>query len=234
MHKFVSQFHDLYGTATLVDAAFRARVDFRVTSSDLNPVSPRHKLAGPIVPLQANNDLIAVLEAVHIAAEGQVIVINNAKSPVGILGDIIATEAKRKMLGGFIVDGLVRDVPTLLDLGLAVICRGSTPMGPLKLDANQRGIGQVQVPVEVGGVTVAPGDWAFGDADGVVFLCSDDLARVFEQAATTKTREDDLFADLANGHALSELLQLEAFLEQRRQNPNASFNDHLNQIGRAL
>lgn len=234
MRNFVTQFHETYGTAILVDAAFRAGVDFRVPSAALNPIDPQHKLAGPVLSVQANNDLIAVLSAVHSAVEGQVIVINNAKTEVGILGDIIATEARRKKLGGFVVDGFVRDVPTLLELGIPVICRGSTPLGPLKLDASQKGIGQTQVPIDIGGAAVTADDWVFGDADGVIFLRPDDLEGVFEQALISKEREDHLFEQLAKGQSLGDLMQLEVFLERRGQDPDANFNDHLNQIGLAI
>jgi len=234
MHKFIAQFHEIYGTATLVDAAFRAGVDFRVPSASLNPVNPQHKLAGQVLTVKANNDLIAVLEAVHTADEGHVIVINNAETEVGILGDIIATEARRKKLGGFVVDGFVRDVPTLLNPGVPVISRGSTPLGPLKLDASQKGIGEIQVAIDIGGVTVTTDDWVFGDADGAIFLRHDDLDAVFEQARMSKAREDDLFELLASGQSLGDLLQLEAFLERRRQDPDANFNEHLKQIGRAI
>jgi len=234
MQNFITNFYEEYGTATLVDAAFRAGVEFRVPSAALNPVNPQHKLAGSVLTVQANNDLIAVLEALHEAEESQVIVINNAQTEVAILGDLIATEAKRKKLSGFVIDGFVRDVPVLLELGLPVICRGSTPLGPLKLDSSQKGLGQTNISIEVGGVTASPRDVVFGDADGVIFLRQRDLEAVFEQALISQQREEDLFAELAKGQSLGDLLELETFLKQRRQDPTANFNEHLNRIGRAL
>lgn len=234
MDQFITQFHTAYGTALLVDAAFRAQVDFRVASTAFHPLDPQQKLAGPVMPLRANNDLVAVLEAVHRASAGQVIVIDNAQTDVGILGDVIATEARRAQVGGFVVDGFVRDVSTLLKVGIAVMCRGSTPVGPLKLDASQQGLGQIRIPIDIGGVRVTLDDWVFGDADGVLFLRSNDLIRVFEQAAISKAREDELLTALAQGQSLGDLLHLDAFLKRRQQDPHASFNDHLKDIGRAL
>jgi regulator of RNase E activity RraA len=99
------------------------------------------------VTLQANNDLVAILGAVHAAQPGDVIVISNRTREVALLGDLIGTEARRKGLAGFVIDGLVRDTTELIDIGLRVICRGAIPVGPLKLPAELKGIGQSGVEI---------------------------------------------------------------------------------------
>ncbi len=71
------------------------------------------------------------------------VVVANETGQAGLMGDLIATEAKRKGLGGIIVDGLVRDAAELLEIGIPVFCRGLFPVGPLKLPAELKGVGEV-------------------------------------------------------------------------------------------
>ena len=119
-------------------------------------------------------------------------------------------------------------------LGVPVACRGTFPVGPLKIPAGERGIGRVNVPVDVGGAVVRPGMWAFADADGAVFLEAKDVGAVFARAADSVRREEELSALIRGGTSLAEALQLEAFLDKRGDDPSASFGDHLAAIGRAI
>jgi 4-hydroxy-4-methyl-2-oxoglutarate aldolase len=227
-------FHERYSTALLADAAYRAGVPLAVPPAGLAPLAGHHKLAGPVVTVQANNDLLAILGALHHARPGDVVVIANRTREVALLGDLIATEAQRKRLAGFVVDGLVRDTTTLLDLGVPVVCRGAVPVGPLKLPAELKGVGERDVTLALSGARVSPGDWAFADADGVIFLASADLPAVYEQAAQSWEREEALAAEVRAGAALGDLLGIDDFLAARESDPGADFNAHLAARGRAI
>jgi regulator of RNase E activity RraA len=108
------------------------------------------------------------------------------------------------------------------------------PIGPLKLAPGLKGSGQVGVELTLGQARVKPGDWAFGDADGVVFIAAADLASTRQWAERSWQREEALAAEIRSGKALGDLLGVEAFLEKRGQDPNADFNEHLAQLGRAI
>lgn len=234
MTNYRALFAERYGTAALSDAAFRAGAPLGVAPAGLVPLEPQDKLAGPAVAVEANNDLVSILGAVHEAREGNVVVIANRTREVALIGDLIAAEAARKGLGGFVIDALVRDRLELQRLGVPVCCRGVIPVGPLKLSPALKGVGQANVAVQLGQATVNPGDWAFGDADGVLFLAEADLASVFEQAETTWEREEALAEAIRSGEALGDLLGVDPFLEKRAQDPQADFNRHLAERGRAI
>jgi regulator of RNase E activity RraA len=228
------RFHQRYCTALIADAAFRAGVPVTIGPAQLAPLDRTSKLAGPVQTVAANNDLVSILVAVHRAAPGDVVVVANRTQEVGLLGDIIATEARRKGLGGFVVDGLVRDVPVLFELGVPVFCRGSVPVGPLKLAPAMKGIGEPGAAVKVGGGTVRPGQWVFGDADGVVFLDAEHLDAVYEAAELSMKREQVLLDAMADGQALGDILEVEAFFAARERDGKNDFNAHLVRIGRAI
>lgn len=227
-------FAERYGTATLSDAAFRADAPLGLAPAGLVPLKPHDKLAGPIVTAEANNDLVSIMGAVHAAREGDVVVIANRTREVALIGDLIAAEAARKGLGGFVIDALVRDRLEVEHIGVPVCCHGVLPVGPLKLSPDLKSAGQANVEVQLGQATINPGDWAFGDADGVLFLAEADLENVFEQAETSWKREEALAEAIRSGEALGDLLDIDAFLDKRKQDPQADFNQHLAELGRAI
>jgi regulator of ribonuclease activity A len=62
-----------------------------------------------------------------------------------------------------VIAGVVRDVEILRDTPLGIKALGSVP-----LKTDKRGEGQQDIPIEVGGVTVHPGDYVYADANGVL------------------------------------------------------------------
>jgi 4-hydroxy-4-methyl-2-oxoglutarate aldolase len=234
MDSYVTPFLDRYSTALLADAAFRAGIEPEVAPPGLAPLSAAAKIAGPIVTVNAENDLVAILAALHQAKAGSVLLIVNKTFEVGLIGDLIALEGRRKGLAGIVVDGLVRDSPELEKIGLPVFSRGVWPVGPLKLPPRLKGVGQIGGAVHVGEATVMSGDWAFGDRDGIIFLGADDLAGVFDWAKRSWEREEALAVEIRSGNALGDLLQIEAFLARRATDERADFNKHLLSAGWAI
>ena len=234
MRSYAKTFYQRYSTALLADAAFRSEVPVQVAPAGILPIRDATKLAGPIRTVRANNDLVSILGVVHRAEPGDIVVITNPTKDVGVLGDVIATEAQRKGLAGFVVDGRVRDIPVLMDLDLPVFCRGRIPVGPLKLSADLKGIGEIDVAVMLGEATIEPGHWAFGDADGVIFLPANALEAVYERAEESMEREQVLLEAMKDGQALGDLLAIESFLRKRSHHPEADFNQHLALLDRAI
>ena len=101
-----------------------------------------------------------------------------------VLGDLVSTKARHRGCAGFVVDGLVRDLPAIRRLGdFPVFARGVTPTGPL-----HRGPGEINYPICAGGIVVEPGDIIVGDSIGVVVIpqeiASDLLARLQADASS--------------------------------------------------
>ena len=95
-------------------------------------------------------------------------------------GGLLSTAAKMRGAAGAVMDGFVRDILHVRDLGFPVFAGGIAP-----LDSSGRGrVVETDVPVEVGGVPVRPGDIVFGDADGCIVI-----PREIEDAVIRKGRE---------------------------------------------
>jgi RraA family protein len=136
-------------------------------------------LCGPACTVKCfPGDNLMVHKSLDVAEPGDVVVVDAGGSTMNaVLGDLISTKAKHRGIAGFIVDGLVRDLPDILGLDFPVFARGTTPIGPL-----HRGPGEINFPICCGGVVVNPGDLTVADAAGVVVvpreIAADLLARL--------------------------------------------------------
>ena len=73
-------------------------------------------------------------------------------------------------VAGLVVDGTVRDIETLREIGMPVFARG-TVCGA----GDKEGPGEVNFPIACGGVVVHPGDLVMGDDNGVVVVPQADI-----------------------------------------------------------
>ena len=172
-------------------------------SSAIRPVTaPELRISGPACTVKVfPGDNLMVHKALDLAEPGDVIVVDASSSTMtAVLGDTICMKARHRGIAGFVVDGLVRDVAAIQRLGdFPVFARGITPIGPL-----QRGPGEINYPVSVGGIVVTPGDVIVADLSGVVVVPSDVapdlLARLVERAPV----EAAYLADVAGGRFSNE------------------------------
>ncbi|MGZ8178013.1 RraA family protein [Williamsia sp. SKLECPSW1] len=114
----------------------------------------------------AAGDNRALQEALTRVRPGEVIVINgHGETNRALMGELIAERARSLGCVGMVIDGAVRDVDDLAEIGFGVWARAVSPAGPYK-----NGPGRIDVPVAVGGVVCAPGDLVVADDDGVIVI----------------------------------------------------------------
>ncbi len=107
-------------------------------------------------------------------------------------GELLTTAARARGATGAVTDGFVRDVRGIRAVRFPVFHGGIAP-----LDSKGRGkVADIDVPVEVAGVRIEPGDLVFGDVDGVVVVprrAEDEvLARALDKVASENTTRDEL------------------------------------------
>jgi regulator of RNase E activity RraA len=158
---------------------------YTMSAAIKNLTDPSLRLVGPACTVKVfPGDNLMVHKCLDIAAPGDVVVVDAGGSPMnGVLGDLVSTKARHRGIAGFVVDGLIRDLPRILDLGdFPVFARGTTPIGPL-----HRGPGEINYPISAGGIVVQAGDIIVADLDGVVVVPSGEadplLQRLRDQRA---------------------------------------------------
>ena len=100
-----------------------------------------------------------------------------------------------KGCGGVVIDGGVRDVESIITLGFPVFARYKTP-------ADIRGrwrYVETSIPIRIGDVDIRPGDWAIGDANGVVIVPQDLTVEVLLEAEEVLATEDKIREELRAG-----------------------------------
>lgn len=126
----------------------------------------RAAFAGPVSTVKCFEDNTSVKAAVESPGQGRVLVVDGGGSlRRALVGGNLAAAAARNGWAGLVVDGCVRDVAELAaaDVGIRALAL-------MPLPTERRAAGLVDVPVQVQGVTVRPGDWLVADADGIVVL----------------------------------------------------------------
>lgn len=138
--------------------------------------------------------------------KGQVIVVDtNGFWGAGAYGELMATTTKYYGgARGAVVDGPIRDIPRVREIGFPVWARGSIPtdsVGRTKL------VG-INVPIKCGGVEVSPGDIVMADTDGIVVIPpAVDLKELVERAEEVATAERRAREELRQGKSLREVYE---------------------------
>lgn len=154
----------------------------------IKPLSNHFKIAGRALTVRLpDGENGAVLEAISKAQKGDVIVIDaKGNTNRAVAGDFVISLAKGVGVQGFVVDGVIRDITAVRELNFPIFSLGTTVAAGFK-----NGGGVVGVPIAIGGVTVHPGDYIVGDADGVVIVPNKDVEQI-ANAAEEKVRNDEL------------------------------------------
>lgn len=165
-------------------------------SSGIQNLVNDHSICGPAVTVKVfPGDNLMVHKALDIALPGDVLVVDAGSTPMnGVIGDLVATKAKHRGIQAFVIDGLVRDLPGLKEVGLPTYARGVSPIGPL-----HRGPGEVNFPVCCGGIVVLPGDIILGDRNGVSVVRSDFAMDILSLAYKQRDSLETYVANVRKG-----------------------------------
>ena len=126
-------------------------------------------------------------------------------------GELTSVSAKAGGLGGIVVDGGVRDLEKIVKIRFPVFSRCITPEGTAKLN-----FGEINCPVNCGGVTVRPGDIVVGDDDGVVVIPYEAAKDVLETAKAILEKEAEIRRRLEDGETIFDMLNLGTFFTEER------------------
>jgi regulator of RNase E activity RraA len=191
----VSDALDKLGLSGVVPGLTRLSTDKRIAGSVLT------------VRLEAAKGRIAERHlcsgAIEAARPGEIIVVeHHSRTDCAGWGGILSRAALMRQISGVIVDGICRDIDESRELGFPVFGRGVLPV-----TARGRIIEEsFNTPVTIGSVTVRAGDWVIADGSGVVFMSSENLKLIVEQAEALAAREAQLVAQIEAGTPVSQVM----------------------------
>jgi 4-hydroxy-4-methyl-2-oxoglutarate aldolase len=157
------------------------------------------QLCGPAVTAWTKpGDILYVLKATDLIAAGDVLVVDGGgRADAAVIGDIAGHVLTGRGCDGLVIDGAVRDLDGLDELGLPTFAVGAHPA-----TGSNQGPGAINVVVQCGGVTVRPGDVVRGDASGVVIVPREHLAQVLRLTQAVADRETSWRQAIASGASL--------------------------------
>ncbi len=194
------------GVSTVHEAAGRTGV----VDLPLTQVVPGSRVAGPArIAVCTPGDNTMVHAVIAHAQPGDILVLTSAEpAPIAFIGELLATQAREQGAAGMLVDGAVRDLDELVSIGLPIWARWVRASG-----ATKGGVGQLDVPVAIGGAAIRPGDLVVMDCDGALALPAERMNEVRPLALEREERERAMRVRYAAGELSYDLQGLRALVE---------------------
>jgi RraA family protein len=143
----------------------------------LRPIHASGVLAGPAFTVKTRpGDNLMVHKALDIADPGDVIVVDGGGDLTNsLIGEIMTSYAQQRRIAGMVIYGAIRDYDTLHAGTFPIFAAGVTHRGPYK-----DGPGEINVPIAIDGMVIAPGDLIVGDGDGILCVPFDQTADILK------------------------------------------------------
>lgn len=175
--------------------------DVKVMDFGIKPLHHRMKLAGPAYTVDTPpNANLSIHQAITMAPAGSVLVVNaKGNMTSGHIGDLMALACQVRGIVGVVMDGAIRDMEDIIQMGFPVFARGAVPHGNAALQ------GTINQPIQCGGIQVNPGDMIFGDASGVLAFSQTKAQAIYERAVFIANTELGFVQQLNEGKTLLDI-----------------------------
>jgi regulator of RNase E activity RraA len=204
-----SPHRDLLSSAVLSDVLDALGHRTSALPPALRPLRPQWRVFGRAATLSAvpvavepARPYAVELECIDALRPGDVLVATmNSDRGSALWGELLSTAARARGAVGAVIDGLTRDAAKIVQMDFPVFVAGFSP-----LDSKGRidGISHGQ-PIRIGDCVVCPGDWVFGDIDGVVVVPAALAEQAFPRALEKVSGENRVREELLKGRSVREV-----------------------------
>ena len=171
----------------------------------VRPIKDGYKLVGPAFTVRtAAGDWAKPVEAIDHARPGDVIVIDAGGRPPAIWGELATHSCQTKRIAGVVIDGAIRDTVQIKQMAFPAFARCIAPAA-----GDPKGLGEMDVPIVVGGRHVQPGDWIIGDDDGVIVVPKREVVEIANRSQDVLERENRIRAEIDAGSTLAAVCELD-------------------------
>lgn len=188
LHELCERYRQLYMPA-VCDALYELGLEEQVLPTWLRPLFPEQRVVGEAFTVEGRDfppigwdegiaKIRSYLEVFEQLMPDSLLVSVTPNGRVGHFGELTANSARAHGCVGVILDGNLRDVEGLREIGFQVFYRDLSPLnaiGRWEMVASQQ-------PVSIGGVVINPGDVIFAEFDGVLVIPKERALAVLEKA----------------------------------------------------
>jgi len=164
--------------------------------ASLRPLHAGGVLSGPALTVKTSpGDNLMVHMALNLARAGDVIVVDAGGDLTNaIVGERMLAYCIAKKFAGIVIHGAVRDYGWIRQQQFPVYACGITHQGPYK-----NGPGEINTPVALDGMIVAPGDLIVGDDDGLLCIPQANASNIYQKALAKFEHESSTFTAIGQG-----------------------------------
>lgn len=162
----------------------------------IKPIKSGMRVLGTAITVKVKpGDNLFLHKAIYLSGKGYVIVLDsNENKSCASWGSMMSKGAIAMGVEGVVLDGAVRDLSEIRELGFPIFASGAIPNGP-----TTNGPGLINSVISCGGISVSPGDLVFGDDDGVVVVPPSILEEVLLKAEAKAKKEEIRFKEIEMG-----------------------------------
>jgi regulator of RNase E activity RraA len=204
VHELCERYRELYLPA-VADALYALGLPEQVLPTQLRPLFPEQRMVGlaftvegrGLAPIGWEAGLVRIrsyLEIFERLEPDSVLVSVNPNSHVGHFGELTANSARAHGCVGCLLDGNLRDIQGIREIGFQVFYRDLSPLNAI----GRWEMVACQQAVTIGGIVVNPGDIVFAEFDGVLVI-------PHEQAETVLLKAEEIIG--AEGRVREEMRQ---------------------------
>jgi len=183
-----------------------------VVGPGIVPVAGGNEICGTAVTVWVKpGDILYILKAAEFARPGSVLVVDaGGRLDAAVVGDFFAGSVAKGGGVGIIVDGVVRDVDGIDEIGIPTFARGTYPT-----TASNEGPGAINIGIQLGGVRVEPGDIIRADRNGCVVIPRRHAEETLRLTREVAARETAWQREIEAGKTLASGTGVDAVLAQR-------------------
>jgi len=148
-------------------------------------------------------DWAKTVQAIDMAEPGQVIVIDAGGVGPAVWGELATHGAIQKKIAGVVIDGAIRDAQEIRQLKFPAFSKLIMPSA-----GEPKGFGETEIPVNISGMKVFPGDYIVGDDDGVVVVPQVKAIEVINRAMGVLEMENRVREEIDKGSTLAKVIEL--------------------------
>ncbi len=187
-------------TANISDGCHRLR-----GIAGIDSISLETKMIGQAVTVRTYpGDWAKPVEAIDIAEQGDVIVIDSGGVGPAVWGELATLSAIQKKLAGVVVNGAIRDSREIRKLQFPAFTKLVMPNA-----GEPKGFGEIGIPINISGITINNGDWIVGDGDGLIVIPKHEAKEMANYAMDWLEKENRLREEISHGKtSLGEVTEL--------------------------
>ncbi len=190
-------------TGAIADVLDAHGLRYQALPHYVTPFTKADRIAGPAFTGQGypcanitNNDTATRLQMLDSITPGTVSVwACGGSMACAHWGEIMSTAARERGCTGAVIDGGVRDLDFINAMEYPVFARFKSPISSV----GRWDIKEYQVTIKIGDTVVRPGDFVFGDIDGVLVVPQDLTLEILIAAENVYERECGMREELRRG-----------------------------------